>query len=65
MNEFLKRNGQLRIDQIETKQLSTSELFQKHFGQTCAVDMKHPSIENFFEELNQICINEDNQKRNQ
>ena len=42
--------------------MSTHELFQKHFGNTAAVDMKHPNMESFFEELNAECLAEDKQK---
>ena len=42
--------------------MSTHELFQKHFGNTAAVDMKHPNMESFFEELNVECLAEDKQK---
>ena len=42
--------------------MSTHELFQKHFGNTGAVDMKHPNMEIFFEELNAECLAEDKQK---
>lgn len=42
--------------------MGTHELFQKHFGNTAAVDMKHPNMESFFEELNAECLAEDKQK---
>jgi hypothetical protein len=45
--------------------MSSHELFQKHFGDTAAVDMKHPNIEAFFEELNAECLAEDNQRNNE
>jgi hypothetical protein len=38
--------------------MSTSELFNKHFGDVFGVGLKHPNIEPFFEELNQICLKE-------
>ena len=42
--------------------MSSTELFRKHFGEKSAsVDLKHPNMEKFFEELNQECINEDKQ----
>ena len=42
--------------------MSTTELFKKHFGNTAAVDMKHPNMESFFEELNTECLEEDKHK---
>ena len=39
--------------------MTTSELFKKHFNEEKVVGLKHPNIESFFEELNQICIQED------
>ncbi len=40
--------------------MSTTELFKKHFGEESAsVDLKHPNVEAFFEELNQECLEED------
>lgn len=42
--------------------MSTTELFKKHFGNTAAVDMKHPNMESFFEELNAECLEEDKHK---
>lgn len=42
--------------------MSTHDLFQKYFGNTTAVNMKHPNMENFFEELNAECLAEDKQK---
>lgn len=41
---------------METK---SSDLFRKHFGDTCVVGLKHPNIEAFFEELNEECKRED------
>ncbi len=38
---------------------TTSQLFEKHFGETAAVGLFHPNIENFFEELNEVCKKED------
>lgn len=39
------------------------ELFRKHFGEKSAsVDLNHPNMEKFFDELNQECINEDKKK---
>jgi hypothetical protein len=38
--------------------MKTTELFEKHFGDTPVVNTDHPNIENFFEELNQICLEE-------
>lgn len=42
--------------------MSTTELFNKHFGNVAAVDMKHQNMESFFEELNAECLQEDKQK---
>jgi len=42
----------------DLKEVSTSDLFKKHFNKP-VVSLKHPNIENFFNELNQVCINED------
>jgi hypothetical protein len=42
--------------------MSTSKLFEKHFGNTASVDLKHPNTEAFFEELNAECLAEDKQK---
>ena len=42
--------------------MSTHDLFKKHFGNTAAVDMKHPNMESFFEELNAECLEEDKHK---
>ncbi len=42
--------------------MSTNKLFIKHFGNIASVDLKHPNIENFFEELNQECLEEDKLK---
>jgi hypothetical protein len=42
--------------------MTTTELFRKHFGNTAKVDLKHPNVESFFEELNAICLEEDRQK---
>ena len=39
--------------------MSTTELFNKHFGEKVAVDMKHPHMENFFNDLNDECLQED------
>jgi RNA binding exosome subunit len=43
--------------------MSSHELFKKHFGNQIAVDLKHPNIENFFEELNEECLQEDKHKK--
>ena len=43
--------------------MSSTELFKKHFGEESAsVDLKHPNMEAFFEELNQECLEEDKVK---
>ena len=39
--------------------MNTHELFKKHFGNQIAVDLKHPNMESFFEELNEECLQED------
>jgi hypothetical protein len=45
--------------------METTELFRKHFGDTCgSVGLFHPNVEAFFEELNQICLEEDRRKNN-
>lgn len=43
--------------------METTKLFTKHFGDETAVDMKHPNMESFFEELNEVCKAEDKQKK--
>lgn len=43
--------------------MSSTELFKKHFGiNSASVDLKHPNMESFFEELNQECLKEDLEK---
>ena len=43
--------------------MSITELFRKYFGdQSASVDLKHPNIEKFFNELNEKCLLEDKQK---
>lgn len=40
--------------------MSSTTLFRKHFGeQSASVDLKHPNIEAFFNDLNEECLNED------
>lgn len=39
--------------------MSSTELFRKHFGEKLAVDLRHPNMENFFNELNEECKQED------
>jgi hypothetical protein len=39
--------------------MSTSELFRKHFGDTGAVGLKHPRIDDFFKDLKRQCMLED------
>lgn len=44
---------------------TTSDLFKKHFPEVyggAGVGLMHPNIESFFEELNQVCIEEDKRK---
>lgn len=42
---------------------TTSEIFQKHFGkESASVGIFHPNVESFFDELNQVCIEEDKRK---
>lgn len=43
----------------QTEIPTTSELFQKHFGDTCAVGLKHPAITSFFDELVKVQEMED------
>jgi len=50
------------IETLKIKNMSTHDLFKKHFGNTAAVDMKHPNMESFFEELNAECLEEDKHK---
>ncbi|MDR1554206.1 MAG: hypothetical protein LBS69_12230 [Prevotellaceae bacterium] len=42
--------------------MKTHELFQKHFGDVVGVGLKHPNIEAFFGELNEICKEEARQR---
>lgn len=43
--------------------MSSTKLFSKYFGkENHSVDMKHPNMENFFNELNAECLREDKQK---
>ena len=43
--------------------MSSTELFRKHFGeQSAAVDLKHPNMEAFFNELNEECLRENEKK---
>jgi hypothetical protein len=39
--------------------LSTTELFRKHFGETCAVSITHPRIDDFFKDMKRQCMLED------
>lgn len=48
--------------EIMAKKLTTTDLFKKHFGNVPAVNLSHPNIENFFEELNTECLNEDKKR---
>lgn len=42
---------------------TTSELFNKHFGDTYgSIGFFHRNTESFFEELNKACLQEDEQK---
>ena len=43
--------------------MSTTKLFKKHFGDTAFVDMKHPNMEGFFNDLNAECLEEDKYKK--
>ena len=38
--------------------ITVTDLFKKHFGDVVQVDMKHENIEDFFKDLNTICLNE-------
>ena len=49
----------MKTSNIENRLPSTSELFEKHFGDTAAVGIFHPNSKSFFEELNQVCLKED------
>lgn len=43
--------------------MSSTEIFRKHFGdKSVSVDLRHPNIEKFFNELNEECLLEDKQK---
>ena len=43
--------------------MSSTKLFRKHFGnQSAAVDLKHPNMVKFFNELSEECLLEDKQK---
>jgi hypothetical protein len=39
--------------------MTTSELFNKHFGDTLIASLSHPNAEAFFEELKEECLLED------
>lgn len=44
--------------------MSTLELFEKHFGKKAiSVDLKHPNIEAFFNDLEAECRAEDKAKK--
>lgn len=44
--------------------MTTSELFKKHFGEKSAVvSLKHKNMEKFFNELNEECLLEDENKK--
>jgi hypothetical protein len=44
--------------------MSTTKLFEKHFGKDAiVVDVKHPKMEKFLNELNKECLAEDRQKQ--
>ena len=45
--------------------MSSTQLFRKHFGEESAsVDLKHPNMEAFFNELNKECLRENLQEEN-
>ena len=44
---------------------TTKEIWQKHFGDTPSVGLDHQNIESFFSEVNEACINEDENKISQ
>ncbi|MDR2291876.1 MAG: hypothetical protein LBE11_00175 [Prevotellaceae bacterium] len=50
---------------METKVVTTHELFQKYFGNVGAVNLKHPKMEAFFSELNEVCKEENRQRLEQ
>jgi hypothetical protein len=44
--------------------MTTTQLFRKHFGdKSASVDLKHPNMEKFFDELNRECLREDENKK--
>ena len=43
--------------------MGTTKLFEKHFGDTASVDMKHKNVEKFFSDLNDECLEEDKHKK--
>ena len=59
----IKRANELIKPTQDQPSKSTSELFTKHFGDTISVDLKHPNMENFFNELNKECLKEDIKKK--
>lgn len=51
--------GNSRIKLFNLTTMSTSALFQKHFGNTHAVGLNHPNMVSFFDELAEECGQED------
>jgi len=48
--------------------METTELFKKHFPDVYGgqgVGLLHPNVQAFFEELNQICLKEDAEKKSE
>jgi hypothetical protein len=41
---------------------TTSDLFQKYFGKCASVSLSDPRVVDFFEELHQVCLEEDRRK---
>ncbi len=40
--------------------MSSTEIFRKHFGEDSGcVNLNHPNVEKFFDELNKECLKED------
>jgi len=45
--------------------MSSTELFRKHFGEeSAAIDLKHPNMEAFFNDLNEECLRENENGKN-
>jgi len=45
--------------------MESTKLFRKHFGeQAVAVNLNHPNIVAFFDELNEVCLRENEEGQN-